>query len=755
MKERSASAAARLPTRPLIGCIHHASHLKQSPPLDGDAFSVFMRSELAAMRAAGFTSYVLECGWADLEWDRDRFDFDRVDRQLALCRELELVPHLWLFAELTPRWFRAAHPEALCLAASGRPGMTHSIAHPLARERVRAYVDACVRRYGQDVACANVGIESGLWWVKGPDTNDYDDALYDYNPAAVAGWRVWLERRHGSLEAFSRLCRERFPAWEDVQPPTRRPFRSNPMLENQVPWLEWRRYTIDLFTEYIAAKAAAVRAVAPALPVSDQSYAVDPVTGAQDIRAIARQVDVVGTSFFVSNAPGDFPLGNYLLDYHRSAARGKPFWIWELRSGQNAWGITNWGPPVDDADLARFTWQVIGAGAQAICYWNWRPHLGGLEVGGHGMAERDGSANARTRRMGALAARLDEGRSWFMPLRPVAARIAILDAYDARIVASGESSDRLVLEAQQGLHAALSAHGHQIEFVSESEVTEGCLSSYAMLCLPCAYVLSAAAADAIARWVFGGGTLVAGMFCGAKDAFGFAPDAVPGNGLDVVFGAREGTIVPIYDPRDAPVSQFGEAWDVAISGRRDLRWRVPMAGVELPLTAYRYRAALAPRGAQVLAEDVDGAPAVTRHVHGQGTAVLLGTLPVPADPFRLGGLGQLLDQLALAAGIRPPLTLDGCGELPIFARLLTAPDGPALVIVLSASVEPATVTVELPATLAADWAESVETGEPVPIVVDGTGRRLRLTIPGRDAVAVRVGVRFGSGWVPCSGERHV
>ncbi len=727
--------AVRLPSRPLIGCIHHASHLKQSPPTEGAAFSEFMRAELLAARDAGFNSYVLECGWADLEWQRDAFDFDRTDRQLALCEELGLLVHLWLFAELTPRWFRAGHPEALCIAASGRPGMSHSIAHPFARERMAHYVRACVERYGPHAVSANVGIESGLHWVKGPDSLDYDDSLYDYNPAAIVRWRAWLEERHGSLERFGRLARERFPSWEDVRPPTRRPFRTNPMLENQVPWLEWRRFTIELFAEYVGAKAAAVRAAAPGLPVSDQSYEVDPSRGAQDVERIDAAMDVAGTSFFVSNAPGDFPLGNYLLDYHRSGAKEKPFWIWELRSGQNAWGITNWGPPVDDADLARFTWQALGAGAKAIQYWNWRPHLGGLEVGGHGMTERDGAGNARTRRMGALVRTLDEGRAWFMGMLPPRPRVALLDARDARIVAAGESSDRLIVAAQQGVHAALAGRGLGVDFVSEAEIRRGGLAGYRMLVLACAYVMAEETARAVEAWVEGGGVLVGGMFCAAKDEFGFAPGAVPGHGLDEVFGAREGTVTPIYSPDDRPVSQFGEAWDVPINGRRALSWVEPS---EAPAPeAFRYVVRLVPTSAAVLAVDEDGSPALTRRAHGRGVAYLLGTLPIPADPFETGGLGAWLAAVAAEAGVVADVELVGPRRPAVFARVLDSASSGSLLVLLSASSRPERVRVRV--SRAASAATHVESGAPAAIVQLPGGRvELEAEVPPRDALAVRL-----------------
>ncbi|WP_404422002.1 beta-galactosidase [Nibricoccus sp. IMCC34717] len=675
-----------------IGAVHHASFLKQSPAQTDAEYDAFIRSELTAMKESGFNTVSLELGWLDTHVAEERFDWTRTDSLWQAALDLEMKVTVWFFAELTPRWFTRAHPEARAKAASGYTGQSHSYGHPLARNVLRKWIHAALARYGNHpaVIAYNVGVESGLNWTRGPDSETYEDRLFDYNPAVIATYRTWLEERHGTIEQLNRLYRDSYGSFEEVEPPQSRFFKDGPMLVNQVPWLEWRQYICHLVADYIAFKRACVREIDPHRLVSDQSYGVDPAYLGQDIWQINRRMDAVGTSMFTSQAPGDYLVGNYLQDYHRSSARDLPFLIWELRAGQNAWGITNWGKLPKAEDIARFTWQVLGQGANLIQYWNWRPHLGGLEVGGHGFLARDGTLSDRNLRISQIARALNANANWFNALRVPTAKIAILDSLRSRIVASGESSDTLVQEAQHGLYAILKAGGHALDFVHEDQLTAAELARYRVLVLPFAYTLPTTAAKAIAEWVAGGGALVAGVFCAAKDEYGYGGSAVPGSGLDRVFGARELTLEPVFSKEDQQVSNFGEAWNVRITGR-PLLTRIGLFPGEAPerlqttLTGYRYLAKLGvDAGTRVLACAANGAPAVTVGKYGDGQAMLIGTVPVPEEQYADDGLSRLVLAFVDTLGVGREVTLHDRGGRRLEAKWMNGPGKTGLLVMLNA-----------------------------------------------------------------------
>lgn len=729
----------RWPARFTVGLIHHATYLKQSPPIDGEDFRRFLRAEITAMRACGFTAFNLSASWADCEIDDGRWDFSRVDIAHACCAELGMPVFLWLFAEITPAWLGARYPQTAAIAASGYRSRSHSYADPLARERVAEFLRQCVTRYGRHERLLgyNVGVESGFQWMRGPDGTSHEGRLFDYNPAAIAGFRRFLRARYGTIAALNRIWRDHLPSFEAAEPPRARYFRDGPMLTNQAPWLDWRLATCAQVTEYIRFKAACVRALDPHVPISDQSYEVDPAQNGQDPWAIDEGMDVAGTSMFTSTVPGDYMTGNFLQDLHRSAGRGKPFWIWELRAGQNAWGLTNFGPMPTTNDIARFLWQVIAQGATCVQFWNWRPHLGGLEVGGHGFTRRDGTPTERARRIGAIA-RLLAGDPWYLQLQRTPAAVAFLESPTARILASGESSDRILLDATRGLYAAITSQGHRCDLLTEADLAAA-LPRYRVLCLPLAYALSAAAATAIAAWVEAGGTLVSGVLCGAKDEHGFGQERVPGHGLDRVFGGLEETIEPVFSPQDRPVSNFGEAWDPVVTGR-------PVFTVVAPIgprcrtghriTGARYRATLVPQGAQVVATDEQGRPAILFHRHGRGAALLIGACPVGEHDFASDGLASLLADTLALAGVQAPVEVRARGDRALEGKLLQGPGG-GLVLALNASPEPQQVTLLVRGRRLAAAVE-VEQGTAVPLAPDPEGTTLTLVLGPGDARAIRV-----------------
>jgi beta-galactosidase GanA len=728
-----------------VGCIHHATHLKQSPPLDGDDYREFLRRELSEMKEVGFNSFVNECGWADLEAVPGEFDFSRTDIVQELCEELDLLVFVWVFAELTPRWLTEHRPETAAVAASGWRSPTHSWGNREALQAMRPYIQKVVGRYGRrpGTRAFNVGIESGFHWITRPDTTDPADRLFDYNADVVAGFPAFLEKRYGSIDALNRAWRDHYRSFDEIQPVKARFFRENPMLVNQVPWLDWRLHVREVMTAYLHFKAACVREVLPEAVVSDQSYEVDPVWNAQDPWQINEKMDVVGTSMFTSNAPGDYAAGNYLQDLHRSSGKGKPFWIWELRAGQNAWGLTNWGPPVSANDVARFTWQVVAQGARCLQYWNWRPHLGGLEVGGHGFLTREGTVSGRARRAGRIGRVLDANAEWALELQPWPSPVAILDSPVSRILAAGESNDALVVEAQRGAHALFRSQGFGVDFVSDGEIEAGILQRYRMLVLPFAYALSRATADRLREWVAGGGHVFAALFCGAKDERGFGQVPVPGHGLDAVFGVTEETVEPCFGPDDRPVSNLGEAWDVAITGRPRYRAREAIregarCGKGTVIEGFRYSVVLRPApGARVVAEDEQGRPTAVLHRHGDGASLYFGSFPIPRDPFGEEGLAALVADFAILAGAERPVVVEDRDGRAVEARLLEGPGGRHLVVVLNAEGRPAEATLAVPGRYLRR-AVDLETGREHDIDGKRDATRLSLRLEAGDARAFKV-----------------
>jgi beta-galactosidase GanA len=674
-----------------MGNTHHADFLKQSPPMTTAQYRDFMSGELRAMVDAGFNVYNMNFGWLEIEIRRDVWNFERTDAVFELCTELCLPFFAWIFAELTPRWLTKEHPETAAVAATGYRGPSHSYGSALALERIRNYIGQVVRRYGDSPLCLgyNVGVESGLFWLEEEDSLEPAARIWDYNAEVVAGFAPWLQRKYGSIGMLNLIYRDHYERFDEVEPPNSRYIQEQFMLINQVPWLDWRLYMVDVLTTYIHFKAAAVRELKPDALVSDQSYVIDPAKNAQDVWKTNAKMDVIGTSMFVSNNPGEFTRAEYWEDYFRCSAKGKPYWIWELRCGQNAWGITNWGLPVGANDVARFTWQAVGQDCKSIQYWNWRPHIGGIEVGGHGFTARDGSPTERSIRIGAIARLLNERGDWFREAHMPKAEIALLDSPLSSIIAAGEGSDSLVAESQIGAHHLFKSLGHSIDLVREEEIAAGILSDYRLLVVPFAYALGPGIGGAIRDWVRKGGFLFSGIWCGAKDEHGFGQYVVPGFGLDEVFGARETELIPSFSEKDKLQTNMQFNFNGNITGRPEFSIVRPLApaGAAQPgesFTGFCYESVLRPyECAEVIAVDEVRRPVVVRNRYGAGQALMVGSFLIPEKEFAPSALRLLVGDFAGLAGIEAPVTQIGGSGLEVAVKMLSHPDGSRVLIFLN------------------------------------------------------------------------
>lgn len=739
-----------------VGAIHHATFLKQSPPIDGDDYRKFLRAEFKNIRSVGLNTFNMECGWADMEVAEGEWSFTRTDIVKELCSEIKLKMLIWIWPELTPAWFSRKYPQCSAVAASGYQSQSHSYAHPLAQERCRAFIHAVVRRYGNspEVIGYNIGIESGLHWNRRPDSSAYESSLFDYNAAAIKDYRRWLQKKYRDIVALNRYHRAHWKSFEEVDPPRTRSLLDQFMLVNHMEWLDWRLYTCDMMTSYIHFKAACVREIDPHRPIGDHSHMCDPTRGSHDLYGIARGVDTVGTSLFTENSPGDHMYANLKMDRHRSSGKAKPFWIWELRAGQSACGVSGWSDFLTGADIARFTWQALGQGAKSIQYWNWRPHMGGVEVGGHGLVSREGSLTDRARRAGEIAKVVAKNAEFILSLRPAPAEIAILETPKSQIIAAGEGSDGQLLESLRGTYSALKSQGFPIDFVSDAEVLAGVLDNYKMLCLPFAYLLDKEVAAAIASWVREGGYLFAGMWCAMKDGFGFGQDIVPGLGLDAVFGSREARLDCISSRATETVRDTVAKWDIFMGGpdilnkenilargRTEMRVGLPLSEQGLlirgdVLYGYQYKSIQAVKpGARVIAAFDTEEPAVVLNKYGKGAGLLFGSFPARENDFADDGLAHLLGDFAHLAGVTAPVTVQGRGSRQIEAKLLVDEQS-ALLVILNSEHESREVVATLARTdfgKASDFLTGAEL-----MFRPGDHPHMSISVPARDVRVVKL-----------------
>jgi beta-galactosidase len=313
-------------------------------------------------------------------------------------------------------------------------------------------------------------------------------------------------------------------------------------------------------------------------------------------------------------------------DLMRSLRGGQPWMLME-----QAPSAVNWRPrnrPKRPGAMRRISLQAVARGADAIMYFQWRAARRGSERFHSAMLPHAGAGSRVHREIQALGAELQ----LLAPVvgAPVPAQVALLHAWDSwwGLEAPDHPSTQLRLADRIRDHYAPL---WQANVPVDLRPPAGDLSAYRLVVVPNLYLLSAEAAAGLERYVAGGGHLLVSFFSGIVD-----PD-------DAVFpGGWPG---PLGEVLGLSVE---EHWPLAPGEELGLRGR---DGTALG-TASQWTEVVVPAGAQVEAElvggDLPGAPAVTRHRHGAGTATYVATRPDPA------AMAALLATARAEAGVQDP-----------------------------------------------------------------------------------------------------
>ena len=200
-----------------------------------------------------------------------------------------------------------------------------------------------------------------------------------------------------------------------------------------------------------------------------------------------------------------------------------------------------------------------------------------------------------------------------------------------------------------GAYRALYQEHLPVDFIHPDRFSSD-LGKYRLLYLPFAFMLPQASIEPIEAFVKKGGIVLAEARTGWNDEKGYCGLAVPGFGLEKVFGCREkgaqgveeGVPVPIRITQGHPAIPLLKPGDV--------------------VTGARFKEALEPLAltADVVGEFEDGSPAIVVNSYGDGWAIFVGTL-LSLGFYKTGdpGAGRLLKGLKKLAEIEPPVTIEG------------------------------------------------------------------------------------------------
>ncbi|UOE43912.1 beta-galactosidase [Agromyces larvae] len=563
--------------------------------------------------------------WALIETDEGVFDFAWLDELLDLLHANGIRVDLGTPTASPPAWFFAKHPDARVITRDGtvlgfgaRGMASHS--SPAYRDAIVRIATALAERYGDHPAVV-------LWHVH----NEYGVPVgEDYSEQSVVAFRAWLRERYQTLDALNTawgtaFWGQHYASWEHIGAPAVAPSVVNPAQR-----LDFARFTDHRLRECFRAERDAIRAHSDR-PITTNFMANQAWVA--DLWAWGREVDVVSDDHYLWAADPEGEIGLAIAaDLSRSVGGGKPWILME-----HSTSAVNWQPrnvAKRPGEMARNSLAHLARGADAILYFQWRASRSGAEKFHSAMLPHAGTSSRIWREvvdLGGALDRLDELQG-----SVVEAEVAMLwdfESFWAQDLEWRPSEDLSYAERVRAYYERLWRDGITVDFALPGHD----LSKYRLVVAPAQYLLSAADAANLTRYVEQGGTLLVSYFSAIVDEH----DAVhPG-----------GYVAPLADALGLTVEEF-------LPLREGVRTRVAWRGdAQAPLGADVWHEAISLAGAEAVATHLDGPgaglPAVTRHEFGAGVGWYAGTR---LDP---DGLRTLLHEVYADAGIAPAGHPDG------------------------------------------------------------------------------------------------
>ncbi|GAA1533227.1 beta-galactosidase [Microbacterium ginsengiterrae] len=555
--------------------------------------------DVRLMREAGVNFVTVGVfSWAMIEPRPGAREWGWLDEILELLHDNGIAVDLATPVASPPPWLGLQHPEVLPVDADGVRLIAGSRNQFSPASRVyREHALAITR----DLAARYAGHPAVRMWHVG---NEYGQI--DHGDEAAREFRHWLRERHGDIDTLNAAWNtafwsQRYDSFDEILPPRRMPYLVNPAQS-----LDFRRYSSDQLRACYRELRDAIRAAGAQQPITTNFMGFFAHV---DYHSWAGDVDVISDDQYPDpadpHAPSDIAL---VQDLMRSLGRGRSWMLMEQSISAVSWREHNL--PKSPRRARRDSLQAVARGADAICFFQWRQARSGAERFHSSMLPHAGADSDVFR--GACRQGADLRRLAAVAGSTVRTDVAML--FDWSSWWAGEEPARpthrlSTMEQMNRWYRSLWRRGIPVDVLHPDADLDG----YRVILVPHAYILSDAAAAALAAAVERGAQVVVGPFSGvADDNAGILQGRSPVQ-LRTLIGAS------------------GEEWSGILPG--SLRLAGDLAAADDPQpTASILAERLRVEGGEVIAThdggELDGIPAIVRSTGTWylGTVVSDGTL---------------------------------------------------------------------------------------------------------------------------------
>jgi beta-galactosidase len=461
-------------------------------------------TDLSMMEAAHLhVIRVAEFAWSRMEPSEGHFDFDWLDRAIALTAKHHISVVLGTPTAAPPAWLTSKYPDTLRMETDGRR-VTHgnraqfSVTSARYREFCRRIATEMARRYGHNPNVVG-------WQID----NEYGYAQMSYDEDAKRQFQDWLKAKYKTLDALNQhwttaYWSESYDSWSEVPIPW---IPHNPGL-----MLEWRRFVTYAYTSYEQDQIDAIRALADPHQFITGNFMGYGFEGF-DHFTVAQPLTFVSWDDYVGSGHLDPDTNGMSHDAMRGLKRGN-FWVIETQPGFVNW--SNLNNSLNKGEVRAMAWHDIGHGADEVGYWQWRSALNGQEEMHGTLVGPDGEPEPLLGEVTQTAQEFEQMQADFRGTR-VVSEVALLQDYESRWAVNWQAHTQRYDENTllRSYYHALRRLSQSIDIVSPSAP----LDSYKLVVAPSLNLIPKGRAAHLEDYVKNGGHLVLGPRSGMKDEF--------------------------------------------------------------------------------------------------------------------------------------------------------------------------------------------------------------------------------------------
>lgn len=583
--------------------------------------------DVRLMKKAGVNTVALAIfSWDRIQPQENRWDFGWLDRIIDKLGKAGIATDLASATATAPLWLYEKHPEVLPCDKFVHPvnagsRQSWSPTSPVFKEYALTLCRKLAERYGANpyVTAWHMGNEYG--WN---NRNDYSDN-------ALNAFRLWCERKYGTIGALNQAWGTTFwgqemNSFDEVLIPR---FMGADSMVNPGQKLDFERFGNDMLLDFYKAERDAITEICPDKPFTT-NFMVSTDQCCMDYADWANEVNFVSNDHYFHEG-GEMHLdelacSDALMD---SFALGKPWYVMEHSTSAVQWKPLNMRKR--KGETVRDSLAHVAMGADAINFFQWRASAFGAESFHSAMVPHAGEDTKLFRQVCELGETLQT-------LADAGVQGSELERSDTAILFSAESE---WATRSQTLPSMKLNHWHDVRDWYRAFLDAGTRadimplkydwSDYKTVVLPTVLMLSAVDTRRLADFAAAGGRVVVGYATGLIDEnfhtwLGGYPGA--GNGLlRDMLGIRgeEFNILGSGVEGEPEAIRLGAGGEVALEDAAALNGATTRLWQnDVTVTGDRTQVLAMYAGEEADEWELDGMAAVTRNPYGAGEAYFVG-----------------------------------------------------------------------------------------------------------------------------------